>query len=172
MGSYDNIRFAYRMPNGFEGENYQTKSFDGRLDQYEVTTTGRLVRSDFVFVDDSEDPGPVDPPVDTHFSGKIYISDYCGELAKRWCFELLFFAGQLQTIRDTETDVVAAYDSLKHLQYALAASVSDDMLNTALSTARREGLIPEAITEELQAMQRSSMELVIKQALMVVRKPY
>ncbi|MFC6478592.1 hypothetical protein ACFQDN_21745 [Pseudomonas asuensis] len=44
MGMYDDVSFSYRMPNGRDGYNFQTKDLECRLDEYEVTPSGRLVR--------------------------------------------------------------------------------------------------------------------------------
>lgn len=35
MGMYDELSFSYRMPNGREGCNYQTKDLDNWLDESE-----------------------------------------------------------------------------------------------------------------------------------------
>ena len=44
MGMVDEVTFRYRMPDGREGEAFQTKNLDCLMDIYEITPTGRLVR--------------------------------------------------------------------------------------------------------------------------------
>lgn len=169
MSSYDTVKFAYPMSNGFEGSEYQTKCMECHLDQYEVTTTGRLVFSPFIFRDEDEEVVPPSPPTDTHFSGTLYISDYCSTLRKSWEFGLRFVAGQLQTICDSETDITTAYDPILHTQYALANAVSEDMVDAGLAAAVAGRLIAEARTPEERAIQWAAMAVVIKEALAAAR---
>lgn len=49
MGMYDDVRFCYRMPNGRNGCDFQTKDFECLLEVYEVTPSGRLIR---IFTED------------------------------------------------------------------------------------------------------------------------
>ena len=44
MGMFDDIKFRYRMPDGYDGNDYQSKDLDCSMDQYEVTPDGKLVR--------------------------------------------------------------------------------------------------------------------------------
>lgn len=167
--SYDNVRFAYPMPNGFEGCDYQSKCMECRLDQYEVTTTGRLVCTPFFYEEEGEGVQPPAAPTDTHFSGTIYIYDYCGTPPKRWQFGLRFVGGQLQTICDTETDITTPYDPILHTQYTLSNSLSDEMIDAGLSAAVAGGLVTAARTPEERAIQWAAMAVVIKEALAAAR---
>jgi hypothetical protein len=44
MGMYDEVNFKCRMPDGYEGELFQTKDLYCRLDGYVISPAGRLIR--------------------------------------------------------------------------------------------------------------------------------
>ena len=44
MGMFDDVRFSYLMPDGFDGSDYQSKSLESAMDVYEITQLGRLIR--------------------------------------------------------------------------------------------------------------------------------
>ncbi|MDF6465615.1 hypothetical protein NLO50_25035, partial [Escherichia coli] len=47
MGMFDNVKFRHVMPDGYAGENYQTKDLRFEMDmaEYEIDSSGRLVRT-------------------------------------------------------------------------------------------------------------------------------
>ena len=167
MGMFDTLRFNYRMPNGYQGAEYQTSDLDCRLDQYEVTTAGRLTRKSMEPDEEfaREHPDYYEAPVDTHFSGRIYISAYAGSPAKRECFELHFVAGNLQAIRDANTDKEAAYDSLEHTRQALASSITDVMVAAALAEAYQQQLIAQPTSDDERLRLFASMKAVLQVSL-------
>lgn len=94
MGMYDNVHFEYRMPDGFEGRSYQTKDLDCELDDYHVTSTGRLLLTeDF---SDNRQTG------DVNFDGILNIYD--SELGGTWHeYNLEFHNGNLVAIECSQT---------------------------------------------------------------------
>ncbi|WP_338924431.1 hypothetical protein V0M98_32980 (plasmid) [Pseudomonas silesiensis] len=44
MGMYDEVNFKCRMPDGYEGGQFQTKDLFCRLDSYVINPAGRLIR--------------------------------------------------------------------------------------------------------------------------------
>lgn len=167
MGSFDTLRFNYRMPNDYQGSEYQTKDLDCQRDQYEVTTAGRLTRKSMAPDEEfaREHPDFFEVPVDTHYSGRIYISAYAGSPAKRECFELHFVAGNLRAIRDVNTDQEAAYDSLEHTRQALASSISDVMVAAALAEVFQQQLIAQPTSEDERLRLFASMKAVLQVGL-------
>jgi len=70
MAMFDDVEFAYRMPDGYEGGNFQTKDFDCLLDLYEVTPNGRLLRTRVGGSTTEETNRPLG---DMNFSGMLNI---------------------------------------------------------------------------------------------------
>ena len=99
MGMYDDVKFSYRMPDGYKGENYQTKDFDLTLDGYEVTPEGRLVRTyDSGYPDDKRKR----PLGDLNYSGTLNI--YTSDLRRAWHeYDLEFENGNLVAIHCHQT---------------------------------------------------------------------
>lgn len=86
MGMYDDLSFSYRMPNGREGCNFQTKDLENRLDEYEVTPSGRLIR--VVTHDENEQPLG-----DLNYTGWLDIRDFADH------YRLDFVNGSLRAIQ-------------------------------------------------------------------------
>lgn len=86
MGMFDELSFSYRMPNGRDGCNFQTKDLECRLDEYEVTPAGRLVRIV------SEDPSER-PLGDVNHNGWLDIYHFADE------YRLDFVNGSLRAIQ-------------------------------------------------------------------------
>lgn len=164
MGMYDNLRFSYPMPNGYVGTEYQTKSLDCQRDQYEVTTSGRLTRKssepdeEFALAH----PDYFEAPTDTHFSGQIFITALAGT---RQRFELSFFAGTLQSIRDVNTDQLIEYRAADHMRHTLALSVSDAMASAALAEAIEVQVLAEPRDEDERNRMLSAMKRILRAGL-------
>ena len=45
MGMFDNIKCAHPKPDGYTGKWFQTKDLDCRLDTFEITPEGELIRT-------------------------------------------------------------------------------------------------------------------------------
>lgn len=45
MGMYDNVVCKKPLPDGYQGNSMQTKCFSCELDTYEISVSGRLLRS-------------------------------------------------------------------------------------------------------------------------------
>ncbi|EBL6729321.1 hypothetical protein K5A76_004099 [Salmonella enterica subsp. enterica serovar Bredeney] len=44
MGMFDEVRFSYRMPDGYDGEDFQTKDQECDGSFYEIDDMGRLLK--------------------------------------------------------------------------------------------------------------------------------
>nr|CAC79147.1 hypothetical protein 12.7 kDa [uncultured bacterium] len=75
MGMFDEVRFSYRMPDGFKGGSFQTKSLDCLMDMYEVTPAGRLVRT-HVFEETDRPLGDMNFSGELHMRGEFGGGDY------------------------------------------------------------------------------------------------
>lgn len=98
MSMYDHVKFAYRMPDGTGGPDYQTKDLRYQMDManYEISHTGRLIRT-------SSDFGQ--PLGDVAFDHTIAISGDAG------IYELRFRAGTLHEVHCFQTGVTAPFAS-------------------------------------------------------------
>jgi hypothetical protein len=100
MGMFDDVEFKYRMPDGYEGRSFQSKSLDCTGDEYVVMPEGRLHRRY-----SSGYPDDVRKPLgDIAFDGELNI--YTSELGTdSWHeYDLIFVQGDLRTIRCYQTD--------------------------------------------------------------------
>jgi hypothetical protein len=89
MGMYDTVYFEYRMPDGFDSGNYQTKDLDLELNEYEVSPAGRLLLIE-AFNDNR-------PTGDVNFDGILNVYD--SELDRTWHeYDLEFHNGDLVAI--------------------------------------------------------------------------
>ena len=89
MAMFDDVEFAYRMPDGYEGGNFQTKDFHCLMDVYEITPTGRLVRTRIGGWTDEAKGRPLG---DTNFSGMLNVYRFSHE------YDLEFVNGSLVAI--------------------------------------------------------------------------
>jgi len=108
MGMYDDIEFRYRMPDGYEGRRFQSKSLDCTGDQYVVTPEGRLHRTY-----SSGYPNEVRQPLgDLAFDGELNI--YTSEFGtKAWHeYDLIFIQGNLREIRCHQTEGRLVFESV------------------------------------------------------------
>lgn len=99
MGMFDDVTFQYRMPDGYEGARYQSKTLECTGDEFVVTPEGRLRRRYSSGYPD-ESPKPLD---DIDFEGElnIYTSEFGTE---RWHeYDLIFVKGVLTKIRCHQT---------------------------------------------------------------------
>ncbi len=96
MGMYDHVRFSYRMPDGTEGPDYQTKSLRHQMDMayYEVSHAGRLIRTSSDFNQ---------PLGDINYEHTISVSGDAG------VYELHFQAGSLREIYCMQTRTTAPF---------------------------------------------------------------
>lgn len=86
MGMFDEVSFSYRMPNGRDGCNFQTKDLECTLDDYEVSPSGRLIR---VSTDDEGER----PLGDLNYSGWLDMRDSVDH------YRLDFVNGSLRAIQ-------------------------------------------------------------------------
>lgn len=95
MGMYDDVHFDYRMPDGYKAfAGYQTKDLDLELDTYEVSPSGRLIRTSA-----SNDR----PTGDMNFDGALHI--YTSDFGRSWhAYDLEFKNGTLMTIYCHQTE--------------------------------------------------------------------
>ena len=99
MGMFDDVEFRYRMPDGYEGCGYQSKSLDCTRDEYVVTPDGRLHRRySSGFLNEVRQPLG-----DLTFDGELNI--YTSELGTNvWHeYDLIFVQGSLREIRCHQT---------------------------------------------------------------------
>lgn len=98
MGMFDDITFRYRMPDGFDGDDYQSKDLDCSMDRYEVTPDGKLVRTY-----SSGYPDDIPQPLgDVRHEGVLNIYTSVG---RKWHeYDLVFKSGTLISIRCNQTD--------------------------------------------------------------------
>lgn len=99
MGMFDAVDFRYRMPDGYEGYDFQTKSLDCTGDEYVVTPEGRLHRRY-----SSGYPDEVRRPLgDLSFDGELNV--YTSEFGSgAWHeYDLIFAHGNLREIRCHQT---------------------------------------------------------------------
>ena len=97
MGMYDHVKFAYRMPDGTEGPDYQTKDLRYQMDMadYKVSHGGRLVRTSSEFNQ---------PLGDIAYGHRIAICR--GERV----YELRFCDGRLQEVYCFQTGITAPFN--------------------------------------------------------------
>jgi len=96
MSQFDHVRFAFRMPDGTEGPDYQTKSLRYEMDMayYEVSHAGRLIRTHSDF----------DQPLgDLAYEYTIVISGGVGD------YELRFDGGTLREVHCFQTGVTVPF---------------------------------------------------------------
>jgi hypothetical protein len=93
MGMYDDLSFDHRMPDGYEGGIFQTKSLDCRLDEYVITLAGRLVMEK-PWNERSEPIG------DMNYSGVLNVISYGRPGA---LYDLKFIDGTLVEIHCCDT---------------------------------------------------------------------
>lgn len=106
MGMFDNISFAYRMPDGFECERWQTKSFDCTGDDYLISAQGRLVRTY-----SSGYPDEVRRPIgDINYDGVPYIYPDIGCGDGNHNYDLIFEGGMLIKIYCCQTKSALIFD--------------------------------------------------------------
>lgn len=98
MGIFDKIIFSYRLPTGREGCNFQTTDLECTRDEYEITTSGRLVRISTQDVSDR-------PMGDLGYTGWLDIRDAVEE------YRLDFTNGSLRAIQVFGEDDWLLFDS-------------------------------------------------------------
>jgi len=117
MGMYDTLRCTYPLPNAAASEiEFQTKSLDCALDEYEIRADGTLWRQDY----DIEDRSNPDLPgllaiagIATRVNQRWSPTDYTGEVrfwhwsegkkdgqARSCTFSAYFFEGHLREIHE------------------------------------------------------------------------
>lgn len=150
MGMYDDVRFDYRMPDGYDRPDFQTKDLDCACDMYEINAQGRLVRlSSCGYPDDV-----LLPLGDLHFCGdlNIYtISGYGTAATSTWHdYTLTFVEGTLVVIKCNQTGGELLFDrtevGLHQKQARAAMQIESDRLlakmetNLAERKSRRQSL--------------------------------
>jgi hypothetical protein len=108
MGMFDDIRFEYRMPDGFEGYNFQSKTLDCAGDPYEVNAAGRLIRLSSCGGMDG-----VELPVgDLNYSGelRIYTSSGLFDNETWHDYILTFVDGTLTVIKCRTSGIELLFD--------------------------------------------------------------
>lgn len=93
MGMFDELKFRHVMPDGYAGENYQTKDLRFGMDManYEIDSSGRLIRT-------ASDFGQ--PLGDVRFNYTLTID----ATDARHMYALAFADGLLRTIHCFQTD--------------------------------------------------------------------
>ncbi|HEC7509685.1 TPA: hypothetical protein ACGHFV_003402 [Salmonella enterica subsp. enterica serovar Johannesburg] len=66
MGMFDEVSFAYRMPDGYDGEYFQTTDLDCDGSSYEIDEEGRLLKNG----EDLHFNGEFEMSYDEYFSGR------------------------------------------------------------------------------------------------------
>lgn len=107
MGMFDWVTFPYRMPDGHEGNRYQTKWLECELNEFKVTPEGQLLRT-FVL-----EPGSQNKVGDTCFDGILWIGS---AEAYRHCYNLHFRSGLLAAVECLQTNTTMVFDPQRILQ--------------------------------------------------------
>ncbi len=96
---FDDVEFRYRMPDGYDGHEFQSKSLDCTGDQYVVTPEGRLHRRYC-----SGYPNEVRQPLgELAFDGElnVYVSEFATEVWHE--YDLIFAQRSLREIKCHQT---------------------------------------------------------------------
>jgi hypothetical protein len=98
MGIFDNVNFRHMMPDGYAGENYQTKDLRFEMDMadYKVDSSGRLIRTESEFGQ---------PLGDLSFCHTLTID------APGHTYALAFCDGLLRTIYCFQTDQTVQFEA-------------------------------------------------------------
>lgn len=105
---FDYIRFDYRMPDGFDGYEFQSRDLECACDPYEVNAAGRLMR-----LSSGGGPDGTELPVgDLNYSGELNIYTNVGFGAKRtWHdYNLTFVDGTLTVIKCNRSGIDLLFD--------------------------------------------------------------
>ncbi len=106
MGVFDDVRFDYRMPDGYETFGYQTKDVGCTGDTYQVSAQGRLLRTS-----SSGWPDGDRPLVDLCFHGVLNIYDSDNIRGTGWHeYDLTFVGGNLVEIRCHQTSIRLVFE--------------------------------------------------------------
>lgn len=108
MGMFDDITFRYRMPDGYDGTNYQSKDLHCGCDEYEISPQGRLIRKySSGYPDDTQLPLG-----DIEHDGflNIYTDEDFGSSRKWHEYDLFFRAGSLVTIKCHTTGIELVFE--------------------------------------------------------------
>lgn len=106
MGMFDWILMDFTLPAGYEdfqGHWLQTKDLDSTLEEYKITTEGRLLK---LRPFDWHKAQRIHDPIDTDYAGELEVTGYIP--VKEWYvrFFLIFEAGAVQKF-------TVQYDSLR-----------------------------------------------------------
>ncbi|WP_175145498.1 hypothetical protein [Paraburkholderia phenoliruptrix] len=141
---YDDLRFDYRMPDGYDGEEYQTKALNCTLDVYMVSCDGRLLRSECA--GHRDDDGNTQRLIgDLCFDGtlNVYHRDTFGGTG--WHeYDLIFQQGNLVEIRCHQTrsrlafaPVIASFRPKQTTENAIMNNETKARLRPILANGRR-----------------------------------
>ena len=102
MGMFDDIRCKRTMPDGFEGEWFQSKDLSCDLSTFEITDDGRFVRTEeFTFEEGKTD---IQTPKEIEFHG--WLNFYTRDHARKWReYNAKFTDGRLMKIEMANTIV-------------------------------------------------------------------
>ena len=116
MGMYDDVNLKLRMPDGFATHGYQSKSLDRMQDQYEVSATGRLIRT---YVGGIVNEDFKRPSGDMYFNGMLNIYTTALSTSKRHEYDLEFVDGTRKVIHCHQTKSEMLFANLEPLQRKL-----------------------------------------------------
>lgn len=88
MGMFDEVTFSYRMPDGYDGEYFQTKDLDCDGSAYDIDDKGRLLRDG----------------TDLNFSGEFEMGYYEHPGGRSGDFRMVFSDGILVYIIPAQTN--------------------------------------------------------------------